>query len=187
MGRSGIRTAAAVAAIMAGAAATLLAMGRTAICKCGVVKLWAEEVQSAENSQQLADWYSLSHVVHGLLFYAAGWLALRRWPVSTRLILATALEAAWEVAENSPLVIDRYRAVTLAWGYAGDSVLNSVSDIAMMLLGFAVARRLPAWGSAAFGVALELIALWAIRDNLTLNVWVLIAPNPAIVRWQARA
>lgn len=182
-----MRAGLAAAAIVAGTAGVLLAMGRSAICRCGTVKPWAGEVQSPENSQMIADWYSLSHVVHGLLFYGAGWLLLRRWPVATRMVIATAIEAAWEIAENSPLVIDRYRAVTLAWGYAGDSVLNSVSDIAMMLLGFWVARRLPAWGSVAFGLALELIALWAIRDNLTLNVWMLVAPNPAIVRWQAGA
>jgi len=174
----------AAAAIVAAAVAALLAMGRSAICRCGTVKLWAGDVRSAENSQQLADWYSASHLIHGLLFYALFALVLRRAPVRWRLVAAVAVEAGWELLENSPLIIDRYRAVTLAFGYAGDSVVNSVSDIAMMALGFTIARVLPAWGSVALGVALELIALAAIRDNLTLNVWMLVAPNAAVLRWQ---
>lgn len=149
---SSARGAGAVIAVtITAAVAALLAMGRAAICRCGTVKLWAGEVRSAENSQQLADWYSASHVVHGLLFYAAGWVLLRRVSVAWRLAIAVAVEAGWEVLENSPIIIDRYRAVTMAWGYAGDSVLNSVSDIAMMMLGFAVARRAPVWGAVALG------------------------------------
>ncbi len=143
-------------------------------------------MQSDQNSQQIADWYSLSHVVHGLLFYAAGWLALRHWPVAARLVIAVGIESAWEILENSPLIIDRYRSVTMAWGYSGDSILNSLSDIGCMMLGFAIARRLPWWGSAMVGVALELVALIAIRDNLTLNLVMLIAPVEAIRQWQTR-
>ncbi len=176
---------AAIAAIVVGAAIALLALGRSPICPCGTVRLWHGVVQSPENSQQLSDRYSLSHVVHGLLFYAAGALLLRRWPWHARLTLAVAVEAAWEVLENSPVIIDRYRAVTMAWGYAGDSVLNSVSDIACMVTGFALARRLPVRGSVALGLALELVALAAIRDNLTLNVLMLVRPVKAIRVWQA--
>ena len=163
----------------------LWAMGRTPICTCGTVKIWHGAVTSAENSQHLADWYSLSHVNHGLVFYAVGWLFLRRTPVRLRFLIATGVEAAWEVLENSPIIIDRYRSVTAAFGYTGDSIVNSVSDIAMMMAGFWLARRLPAWGGAIAFVIFEVIALVAIRDNLTLNVWMLLAPNAAVREWQA--
>ena len=132
----------------------------------------------------LADWYSLSHIVHGLLFYAALWLLVRRAPVGLRLLAAVFVEASWEIVENTPLVIDRYRETTAALGYSGDSVINSMSDILMMCLGFLVARKLPLWASALV-VLFELVPLFVIRDNLTLNVWNLIAPNPAIAAWQA--
>jgi hypothetical protein len=120
-----------------------------------------------------------------LLFYAALWLVARRWPAEWRFVMALLIEAAWEVAENTPLVIDRYRATTAALGYTGDSVLNSLSDIVMMSLGFAIARKLPVWTSIALLIALEVIPLFAIRDNLTLNVIALIAPNEALQAWQA--
>lgn len=174
-----------IAALLITTAIALLAAGRSAICPCGTIALWHGSVQSDQNSQQIADWYSLSHVVHGLIFYGATWLALRRWPWTARLVVAVAIEAGWEILENSPLIIDRYRSVTMAWGYSGDSVLNSISDIACMMLGFAIARRLPWWTSAGLIVILELIALAAIRDNLTLNLVMLIAPIEAIRIWQA--
>jgi hypothetical protein len=133
----------------------------------------------------LADWYSLSHIVHGLLFYGSLWLIGRRWPVERRFLIALVFEAAWEVTENTPLVIDRYRATTAALGYTGDSVINSLSDIAMMALGFLLARKLPLRAALALVLALEVIPLFTIRDNLTLNVWELIAPNKAVQAWQA--
>lgn len=133
----------------------------------------------------LSDWYSFSHVVHGLLFYAALWLAARRLPVEWRFVIALIVEASWEVLENTPMVIDRYRATTAALGYNGDSVLNSLSDVTMMALGFAIARKLPVWASAVALVALEVTPLFAIRDNLTLNVIALIAPNERLQAWQA--
>jgi len=171
--------------LLVATAAILLLMGRSAICPCGRIALWHGAVQSDQNSQQLSDWYSLSHIVHGLLFYGITRLALRRWPWTARLVVAVAIEAGWEILENSPLIIDRYRSVTMAWGYTGDSGLNSISDIAMMMLGFAIARRLPWWASAGLVVILELVALAAIRDNLTLNLLMLIAPVDAIRIWQA--
>ena len=134
----------------------------------------------------LADWYSLSHVVHGLLFYAALWLVARRLDVGSRFLIALFIEASWEVIENTPMVIDRYRATTAALGYTGDSVVNSLSDILMMVLGFLLARKLPLWTSIALLILLELIPLFVIRDNLTLNIWNLLAPNPAVAAWQAR-
>jgi hypothetical protein len=172
-------------AILAAAAAILLAMGRHPICTCGVVDLWVGARDSPKTSQMLADWYSLSHIVHGLLLYAALWLAWRRASVEWRFLVALLVEAAWEVVENTPFVIDRYRATTAAVGYSGDSVINSLSDIAMMCVGFLVARKLPVWASVALLLMLEVVPLFVIRDNLFLNVWTLLAPNPAIQAWQA--
>jgi hypothetical protein len=167
------------------AAALLLAMGRPPICTCGIVALWEPSASSARTSQMLSDWYSPSHIVHGLLFYWLLWVFFRRWPVQRRFLAAVAIETAWEVIENTPMVIDRYREATIALGYNGDSVINSVSDIAMMALGFLVARRLPVWVSVALAITLELAALIVIRDNLTLNIIMLVAPNDAIRAWQA--
>ena len=174
-----------VFAILAAAGAILPLMGRHPICTCGSIELWVGSRDSPRTSQMLADWYSFSHIVHGLLFYAALWLAARRWPVEWRFVIALFIEAAWEVTENTPMVIDRYRATTAALGYTGDSVLNSLSDIAMMTLGFALARKLPVWTAVILLIALEVIPLFAIRDNLTLNVIALIAPNEALQAWQA--
>ena len=167
------------------AAAILLAMGRNPICTCDTVELWVGVRDSPKTSQMLADLYSASHILHGLLFYAALWLVARRWPVERRFLVALIVEIAWEIAENTPMVIDRYRATTAALGYTGDSVINSVSDIAMMAVGFLAARRLPVWASIALLLALELIPLLVIRDNLTLNVWMLLWPNQAVGAWQA--
>ena len=179
------RAALGAIAIIAIAAAVLLAMGRPPICTCGTVALWEPSAASARTSQMLADWYSPSHIVHGLLFYAGLWLAARRWPVERRFLAALLAEAAWEVAENTPLVIDRYREATIALGYTGDSVLNSVSDMATMAVGFFAARRLPFWAAVALVAVLEIVPLLVIRDNLTLNIWMLVAPSEAIRSWQA--
>ena len=179
------RAAIAAIAILIIAAAVLLAMGRPPICTCGTIALWEPSADSARTSQMLADWYSPSHVIHGLLFYWFLWLAFRCWPVERRFLAALTIEAVWEVIENTPMVIDRYREATVALGYTGDSVLNSLSDIAMMALGFLIARRLPVWVSAVLALGLELAALIVIRDNLTLNIIMLLAPNDAIRAWQA--
>ncbi len=166
-------------------AGILLAMGRPPICTCGDIALWGPV--GPHQSQMLADWYTPSHLVHGFLFYAGSWLVLRRWSVEFRLLVALLIESAWEIAENTPMVIDRYREATAALGYTGDSVLNSLSDIAMMAIGFAIARRLPLWLSAVLVLVLELVALLIVRDNLTLNVWMLLAPSDIIRDWQAGA
>ena len=176
---------AAAVMVLAATAALLLQMGRPPICTCGTIEVWVNEANSSRTSQMLADWYSFSHVVHGLLFYAGLWLAFRKRPVEWRFLVALAIEAAWEVMENTPMVIDRYREETAALGYTGDSLVNSASDIAMMALGFLVARKLPVWSSVAIVLVLELIPLVVIRDNLTLNVWMLLAPTEAIKAWQA--
>ena len=170
--------------IITATAATLLAMGRPPICTCGYVALWHGAIDSG-NSQHLFDWYSPSHVIHGFLFYGAGWLLLRRLPLRFRLLIAVLIEAGWELIENSPTVIDRYRTATMALGYVGDSVLNSVSDISCMMIGFALARRLPLWATVLFGIAMEFVTLAVIRDNLTLNVLMLLWPIEVIRHWQA--
>jgi hypothetical protein len=172
--------------VFVAAAAIELAMGRHPICTCGTVDLWVGARDSPKTSQMFADWYSLSHIVHGLLFYAFLWLLFRRLPVERRFLAALLIEACWEVVENTPMVIDRYRETTAALGYSGDSVVNSMSDILMMCVGFLAARKLPVWAAIALVVALETVPLFVIRDNLTLNIWNLLAPNPAVQAWQAR-
>lgn len=173
-----------VAGILALTAAVELVLGRNAICSCGYVELWHPHLD-AGNSQHIADWYTLSHIIHGFLFYLLGWLVLRTRPPGERLILAVAIEAGWEMLENSPIIIDRYREATIALGYSGDSVINSVADVAWMALGFAFARRAPVWLTLVTAIAFELIALWAIRDDLTLNVLMLIWAIDAIKAWQS--
>ncbi len=172
--------------IVAAAAAIELAIGRHPICTCGTIELWVGAETARRTSQMLVDWYSLSHIVHGLLFYAALRLLFaapaHRVAVPRRLVRS---RASWEVFENTPMVIDRYRETTAALGYSGDSVVNSVSDMLMMCAGFLVARSFPFWGSVLAILALELIPLFVIRDNLALNVWNLLAPNAHVAAWQA--
>src|SRR3954452_2626652 len=181
------RAAVAAFLLILAAAAILFALGRNPMCACGTVDLWVGARDSPKTSQMLLDWYSFSHIVHGLLFYAALWLTASRAPVEWRFIVALLIESAWEVIENTPFTIDRYRSTTAALGYSGDSVINSVSDISMMCIGFLIARKLPVWASIALLVALELIPLAVIRDNLTLNIWMLLAPSQALQAWQSGA
>lgn len=172
-------------AVLAAAALILYLMGRNPLCTCGRIDLWG--AVGPEQSQMVLDWYSFSHLVHGFIFYALlAWLA-PRWDAQWRFAAALTVEAAWEIVENTRHVIDRYREATAALGYEGDSILNSLSDIAMMALGFLLARRLPVWASIAMVLIVELIPLLIIRDNLTLNVWMLLWPTDWLRDWQTAA
>ncbi|MEO3416909.1 DUF2585 domain-containing protein [Roseovarius sp. CAU 1744] len=171
------------AAVVLATLVILLAMGRVPWCQCGHVDLWGT-VGTSEGSQQLFDWYTPSHLLHGFIFYAALWPLARPVPLGWRLVIATLVECAWEIAENTDAVIERYREVTISLDYYGDSVLNSASDIVAMLAGFWLAHRLPVWASLAIVVGFELLTLWVIRDGLALNVVMLLYPLDIIRDWQ---
>jgi hypothetical protein len=175
----------AVAAIVAGMIGALAWMGRLAICKCGYVKLWHGVVFSSENSQHLTDWYSVTHVTHGLLFYFVTFLLLRRFSLGWRLAAATFVECAWEVVENTDAIIGRYREVTISLDYFGDSIVNSTADVGAMILGFFLAARLPVAASVATAALFEGFLAWQIRDNLALNVLMLLWPLEPVAKWQA--
>ena len=181
------RALAVVLTLMLVQALALNAMGRVWICTCGTIRLWVGDIWSDELSQQLFDWYTFSHIVHGILFYGLLRLALPKVPVPMRLAIAVGIEVTWEIAENSPWVIEAYRKQALAAGYTGDSILNSLSDTVSMMTGFALARLLPWKATVALALALEIGAAALVHDNLTLNILNFIHRFPAIEAWQQRA
>ena len=173
--------------IMTVQAVTLHLMGRVWICSCGTVRVWVGDIWSSELSQQLFDWYTPSHIVHGILFYGLLRLVLPHAPVLVRLTIAVGIEVSWEIAENSPWVIEAYRQQALAAGYTGDSIVNSLLDTVAMMTGFTLARLLPWKATVALVLALEIGVGALVRDNLTLNVLNFVHRFPAIEDWQKGA
>ncbi|MEK7480558.1 MAG: DUF2585 domain-containing protein [Patescibacteria group bacterium] len=167
----------------------LFVMGQPLICECGYIKFWhGPVVLTSENSQHITDWYTFSHIIHGFGFYWFLWLLGKRWPLlqplGVRFVLALLMETSWEIFENTDFVINRYREVTISLDYYGDSIINAVGDVLAMMLGFVLAYRWPVWAIIAITIALELFVGYQIRDNLTLNIIMLIYPFDAILRWQ---
>lgn len=162
----------------------LSAMGHPWICTCGFVKLWHGDVFSSQNSQQIADWYSFGHVNHGILFYAAAWLLFRRASFNFRAVLVAYTGLLWEVIENTNVIIERFREVTMSLDYYGDSVLNSVWDSIFMMGGVILARRLPIWATASIVLGSEVLTTAVVRDGLALNTLMLIYPIEAVKAWQ---
>ncbi len=174
----------AIVVVLALQAGVLLVFGQPTICACGYVKLWEGVVLSLGNSQHLTDWYTYSHIIHGFLFYGFLWYFFPRFSVWERLILALGIEVAWEIAENTPYMINLYRQQALAVGYSGDSIINSIADSLAMIMGFILAARLPTRVTVAIALLLEVWVGYAIRDNLTLNVLNFIHSFEAIADWQ---
>jgi hypothetical protein len=184
--------AAGAAALVGLQVAILHGFGQPLVAASGHVLLWVGDPRSADTSQQLADWYSFSHIIHGFIFFGLLRLLVPQLPLAARLLIAMGIEIGWEITENTPAIIQHYRKQALAAGYVGDSILNSVLDTVMMSSGFFFASRMRAPLVVALALALELFTAYAIRDNLTLNVVGLIAPSDwapiqAIHDWQAGA
>jgi hypothetical protein len=159
-------------------------LGRLPLGPDGKFGFWEGDIWSSEQSQRFADPYTFSHTIHGMLFYAFLWLVARRLPVRYRFIGALMLEGAWEVLENSPIIINRYREVTISLGYVGDSVFNSLSDIFFAGLGFLFAWRARLRVTVLVIIAMEVgTAVW-VRDNLALNIIMLVHPVEVIKAWQ---
>ena len=179
------RLVVAIFAIVIAAAAIEIAMGRLPLGPDGTFGWLETDIWSSHQSQRVLDPYSFSHIIHGFAFYGATWLLARRWPAGARLLAALVVEGGWEIFENTPFVINRYREATISLDYYGDSVINSVSDMLAMVLGFVLASRLKVSTVVAVTLALELFVGWAIRDNLTLNILMLVHPSETVKQWQS--
>ena len=162
----------------------LFYIGHPWICTCGYIELWHGEVFSSGNSQHITDWYTYSHIIHGFIFYVLLWAVFPKSPILFRLLLAVGIETAWEIFENSEFIMNRYRQTALALDYYGDSIINSVSDTASMVLGFLLARKLPVWSIVLTAIVFEVFTGYMIHDNLTLNIITLIHPFEFISVWQ---
>lgn len=173
------------AGIITVAAAMLYVMGRNLICTCGYVSFWHPDPNSSGNSQHIADFYTFSHIIHGFIFYGALKLWARRIPDGKRFIIAVLIEVLWELIENSNMMIDRYRTATISLSYYGDSIINSVSDIIAFVIGYIFANRLPVWLTVTLAIVMELIVGYLIRDNLLLNILMLVYPLGTIKTWQS--
>jgi len=171
-----------VIAVLAG---VLWMLGRTLWCGCGQPVPWSWQVESRHNSQHLIDPYTFTHLLHGVVFFAVLSPLAGRVSGPTRWLIATVIEAAWEVLENTPLIIERYRAATISLDYYGDSIANSVFDVIACLVGYAITSRLRWYSSAALFVLVEAVLLVTIRDSLLLNVIMLVAPSETILQWQS--
>lgn len=170
---------------------TLYFMGRELICECGVIKFWEGDVMSSSNSQQIADWYTFSHIIHGFIFYGLlTWISKKFFkksgglPLGLIFIGAVLLETGWEIIENSTWIIDYYRNNTVSLGYIGDSILNSVFDVIWMVIGFVMARKFPVWFTVALIIIFEVMTGYFVRDGLLLNILMFIYPAEFIKTWQ---
>ncbi|WP_245461911.1 DUF2585 domain-containing protein [Shinella sp. JR1-6] len=184
MNRTVLNSLLLVAGFVGATAIVLYTMGQPLICKCGYVKLWHGVVISSENSQHLSDWYTPSHIIHGILFFGLFTFLLKKASLKLRLALSLVLECAWEILENTDMIINRYREATISFDYFGDSVINSSADILAMVVGFFLAARLPVWASVAIIVVFEATTTWLIRDGLALNILMLVWPLEAVKAWQ---
>lgn len=160
-------------------------MGRLWICSCNYISLWHPDPKSSGNSQHIGDFYTFSHILHGVIFYYILNKFFPKLTLGTKFLIAVLIEAAWEILENSPIIINRYREQALAQGYNGDSIVNAVADIFAMILGFYLAKKLKTKYIVILFILFELGTLLIIRDNLTLNVIQLIKPIEFIGEWQA--
>jgi hypothetical protein len=165
-------------------AAALYVFGQPPICECGYVKAWEGAVFSSGNSQHLTDWYTFSHIIHGFAFFYLGRFLSKKITLFQSFILALGIETGWELIENSSFIINRYRTTTMSLDYYGDSIINSSFDILAMVLGFYLAKRLPVWAVVSLIVLMEVGVGLLIRDNLTLNIIMLLYPSQAIKKWQ---
>lgn len=171
--------------IIALQALALFLFGQPKICECGYIKLWEGVVLGSGNSQHLTDWYTFSHIIHGFAFFWFAKLLFPRASVGMWLLLSVGVEAAWEVLENTPMVIEHYREQALAQGYVGDSIINSVMDTLATVVGFFMALKWRWWIVVLIALLLEAFTIYMIRDGLALNIINLLYPLESIHEWQS--